>query len=57
VTAAQIRTAAELVADEPDDVVVSLIEIGSEGAVLRVGAWLDRGPRLLIARDGSVREA
>lgn len=61
-TAAQIRTAARLVEDEPDDKVVSMMEVGSEGVVLWIGPPMGRGgivsedgQRILIARDGSFR--
>lgn len=53
-TAAMVREAARIVdsLELPADAIVSLVELGSEGAVLKVGPTLQRGDRWLIARDG-----
>lgn len=53
-TAAQITAAAKLVDGLDPQNIVTLVELGSEGAVFYLGTFMHRGPRYLIARDGSV---
>jgi len=36
-----------------DNEIVTLAEIGSEGAIFYTGTFGHRGPRYLIARDGT----
>lgn len=57
-TVAMIKEAARLLDLFDDSRIVGLTEIGSEGAILSVGANLPSGPvpiRYLIARDGTSR--
>jgi hypothetical protein len=56
VTAAQIRSAALLVENAAlmDNEIVTLVELGSEGAIFYTGTFGHRGVRHLIARDGTV---
>ncbi len=53
-TAAQITAAAKLLDGLDPQNIVTLCELGSEGAVFYIGTFMNRGPRYLIARDGSV---
>ncbi len=56
-TAAQIRAAAEIVESFGlmDNEIVTFTELGSEGAVFYSGTFKTRGPRYLVARDGTYR--